>query len=294
MSKAKIGFICSMLIAGSLGLFVRGIPLSSAQIALVRGIVGSLFIFGFACLSGRRFSFNCIRKNLVPLLLSGIALGFNWMLLFQAYRYTTIATATICYYFAPVLILFLSPLVLKERLDKIKVLCILVAMAGMVCVAGNGGIGDGNFLGILYGLGAALVYASIVLLNKRLQDISGVESAFVQLLVSAIAMFPYVLFTDGIHFAKISGTAILLLIVVGIVHTGVMYLLYFSCLQKLSSQTAAVFSYIDPVSAIVFAAVILSEGMMPLQIAGGVLVLGATLLNEIYTFQKDKSKLSIE
>ncbi len=294
MNKAKIGFICSMLIAGSLGLFVRGIPLSSAQIALVRGIVGSLFIFGFAYLCGQRFSLARIRKNLIFLLLSGVALGFNWMLLFQAYRYTTIATATICYYFAPVLILFLSPLILKEKLNKVKVLCILAAMAGMVCVAGTGGAGSGNFVGILYGLGAALVYASIVLLNKRLKDISGVESAFVQLLVSVAAMLPYVLFTDGLHFGKISGTAVLLLIVVGVVHTGVMYLLYFSCLQKLSSQTAAVFSYIDPVSAIVFAAVFLQEGMKPLQIAGGALVLGATLINEIYTFRKGKRELAVE
>lgn len=294
MSKAKIGFICSMLIAGSLGLFVRGIPLSSAQIALTRGILGSLFIFGVALLSGQRFSVARIRQNFVPLLLSGIALGFNWMLLFQAYQHTTIATATICYYFAPVLILFLSPFLLKEKLNKVKVCCMLAAMAGMICVAGNGGAGSGNFVGVLYGLGAAVVYASIVLLNKRFQDISGVESAFVQLLVSALTMFPYVLFTDGLYLEKISGTAILLLIIVGVVHTGVMYLLYFSCLQKLESQTAAVFSYIDPVSAIVFAAIFLQEGMKPLQITGGVLVLGATLLNEVYAARQKGRKAVVQ
>lgn len=292
MSKAKIGFIFSMLIAGSIGLFVRNIPLSSAQIALVRGVAGCIFIFAFAFLSRQGISFARIRKNLPVLLLSGIALGFNWMLLFQAYRYTTIATATICYYFAPVLTLFLSPLILKERLDRVKVCCIFAAMAGMVCVAGVGGVGSGNFIGILYGLGAAVVYASIVLLNKRLRDISGVESAFVQLLVSAVTMFPYVLLTDGIHFAKISKTALLLLAVVGVIHTGVMYLLYFSCLQKLTSQTVAVFSYIDPVSAIVFAAVFLNEGMSLLQIVGGVLVLGAALMNEIYSTWNGKKDVS--
>ncbi len=284
MGKAKWGFICSMLIAGSLGLFVKGIPLSSAQIALVRGIVGSLFILAFSLLSGKRFSLAHIGKNIVPLLLSGVALGFNWMLLFQAYRYTTIAT--ICYYFAPVLVLFLSPLVLKEKFDKVKVLCIFTAMAGMVCVAGVGGADSGNVTGILYGLGAALVYAFIVLINKRLTGISGVESALVQLLVSALTMFPYLLLTGDTDFSGVSGRAIWLLAIVGVVHTGVMYLLYFSCLQKLEAQTAAVFSYIDPVSAILFAAVFLREGMKPLQIVGGLLVLGETLFYEVSAARK--------
>lgn len=286
MGKAKWGFICSMLIAGSLGLFVKGIPLSSAQIALVRGIVGSLFILAFSLLSGKRFSLARIGKNIVPLLLSGVALGFNWMLLFQAYRYTTIATATICYYFAPALVLFLSPFILKEKFDRVKVLCIFTAMAGMVCVAGVGGAGSGNVTGILYGLGAALAYAFIVLVNKRLIGISGVESALVQLFVSALTLFPYLLLTGETDFSGVSGRAIGLLAIVGVVHTGVMYLLYFSCLQKLEAQTAAVFSYIDPVSAILFAAVFLRERMQPLQIAGGLLVLGATLFYEVSAARK--------
>lgn len=294
MDRAKIGLIISMLIFGSIGLFVRNIPFTSSQIALERGIVGSIFLFLASFLFAHRISWERIRPNLWLLVASGIAIGINWIFLFQSYHYTTISNATICYYFAPIFVMFLSPLILKEQLKMITILCILSAMAGMFCIVGmdNGATGTNNTLGIVYGLAAATLYASIIIINKFLKNISGVESTFMQLLISAFSLFPYVLLTDGFQISTASHLSIVLLIIVGVVHTGIGYFIYFSAIQKLKSQTIATFSYIDPISAILMSSIFLHEEMTLLQIFGGILILGSTFLNEMYGAKKEFNQLN--
>lgn len=288
MKIARIQFFLSMLIVGSIGLFVRNIPFSSAQIALVRGILGCVFVFVFSLMSGQKVSGKKIKANRWILIASGIALGVNWILLFQAYKYTTISNATICYYFAPVLVMILSPLILKEPLNVLKVLCIVAALVGLACIAGvskKAGVND--FVGILYGLGAAVLYATVIFLNKRLKDITGIESSIVQLGISAISLLPYVLLNEGVKFDEMTITPIVLLLIVGVIHTGVVYLLYFSSMRELSGQSVAALSYIDPVVAILLASIFLHEKMTIVQLIGGILILGATFFNEIYVQRKE-------
>jgi len=281
MTKSKLGFLFSMVLSGSIGIFVKFIPYTSGQIAMVRGITGGIFLILCLFIFNKGINFKAIKENLLYLFISGAALGFNWMLLFEAYNYTSVATATICYYFAPVIVIFLSPIILKERLNFIKILCVLAAMLGIVFVSGTGN--GGSVKGILLGLSAAVFYAAVMLSNKKLKGISGMESGFVQLIVSAAVMSVYLFFTDSMHFDSLDAKELLLLLIVGLLHTGVLYLLYFTCIQKISAQTAAVFSYVDPVLAIIFSAVFLKEGMNSLQIAGGILVIGAAFVNEIYS-----------
>lgn len=282
MNKQKLLFALAMLIFGSIGLFVRTLPFTSSQIALARGLIGSAFLFASSFILKKGISFKRIRNNLKVLLPLGIMLGFNWILLFQAYRYTSIANATVSYYCAPVIVMLLTPVVFKEPLTRTNVLCIFAAMAGMVCISGAGGALDRqNLIGIAYGFGGAVFYAAIVLTNKFLKDISDFESAFTQLFVAALALLPYVLLTDGISFAGASAGAVLLLILVGVVHTGFSYLLYFASLPRLDSRTIATFSYIEPISAILLSSLFLAEPMTLVQAAGAVLILGATLVNEL-------------
>lgn len=282
MNKQKLLFALAMLIFGSIGLFVRTLPFTSSQIALARGLIGSAFLFASSFILKKGLSFKRIRNNLKVLLPLGIMLGFNWILLFQAYRYTSIANATVSYYCAPVIVMLLTPVVFKEPLTRTNVLCIFAAMAGMVCISGAGGVLDRqNLIGIAYGFGGAAFYAAIVLTNKFLKDISDFESAFTQLFIAALALLPYVLLTDGIRLAGASAGAVLLLILVGMVHTGFSYLLYFASLPRLDSRTIATFSYIDPISAILLSSLFLAEPITLVQAAGAVLILGATLVNEL-------------
>lgn len=282
MNKQKLLFALAMLIFGSIGLFVRTLPFTSSQIALARGLIGSAFLFASSFIFKKGLSFKRIRSNLKVLLPLGIMLGFNWILLFQSYRYTSIANATVSYYCAPVIVMLLTPVLFKEPLTRTNVICIFAAMAGMVCISGAGGALDRqNLIGIAYGFGGAVFYAAIVLTNKFLKDISDFESAFTQLFIAALALLPYVLLTDGIRLAGASAGAVLLLILVGVVHTGFSYLLYFASLPRLDSRTIATFSYIDPISAILLSSLFLAEPMTLIQAAGAVLILGATLVNEL-------------
>lgn len=282
MNKQKLLFALAMLIFGSIGLFVRTLPFTSSQIALARGLIGSAFLFASSFILKKGLSFKRIQSNLKVLLPLGIMLGFNWILLFQAYRYTSIANATVSYYCAPVIVMLLTPVVFKESLTRTNVLCIFAAMAGMVCISGAGGTLDRqNLIGIAYGFGGAVFYAAIVLTNKFLKDISDFESAFTQLFIAALALLPYVLLTDGIRLTGASAVTVMLLILVGVVHTGFSYLLYFTSLPRLDSRTIATFSYIDPISAILLSSLFLAEPMTLIQAAGAVLILGATLVNEL-------------
>ncbi|MDR2889081.1 MAG: DMT family transporter [Lachnospiraceae bacterium] len=285
MNGARIKYISSMLIFGSVGLLVRLLPLTSAQIALGRGSIGCLFLVGAFFLLRKRLSFEHIRADLIVLIISGISIGINWILLFQSYRYTTIATATICYYLAPVIVVLLSPLVLGETLNRLKIVCIITTLVGFVLITGWGGPGSNDLLGILYGVGAAFFYAVIILANKFLRHVTNMERTIIQLGISTIALLPYVLSTTGTA-TNLSLKSFGLLLIVGIVHTGLAYYLYFSGLNGLSGQTAALFSYFDPLTAILFSALFLSEPLVAAQIIGGVLILGSTLVNDLLSPKK--------
>jgi RarD protein len=287
--KFKAYTIAAMLIFGSIGLFVRGINLPYSEIALFRGIIGSTFLLLSMALLKNSFSWKAVRSNMTLLLLSGAAIGANWIFLFEAYKYTTISTATLCYYCAPVIVIMLSPLILKEKLSGLKIACVFASLQGMSFVAGinnlSGG-GQNNLLGIACGLIAAVLYASVMLMNKFLKGLSGIESSSTQLLIASAVLLPYVLLTEKVSFSAFTGNTILLILVVGIVHTGIAYLLYFSAMQKLPGQTIALFSYIDPITAIILSSLILGEVMNPLQILGAFLILGSTCISELYETRK--------
>ncbi len=294
MKRTKVSLILVMILFGSIGLFVREINCTSSQIALTRGLIGSVCLILSSFIIKQPLSWKRIKPNLGILIASGIAIGLNWIFLFEAYKYTTIATATICYYFAPVIVMFLSPLILKERLSGIKIVCILAAMLGMICITSTGesGVGQNHFLGLAYGIGAAVLYASIMIMNKFLKDVTSLESTVPQLGFAALAILPYVLFNGGFNISQLDSRSIILLIVVGVVHTGIGYLIYFGAFQKLSGQTIAAFSYIDPISAIILSSLLLREEMTSLQIVGGILILGSTYISELYRSKKAEINIS--
>jgi RarD protein len=272
-----------MLIFGSIGLIVRGIPLSSAQIAMIRGVIGSVFLIIAAIITKKKLTLKGIKKNIVFLIVSGAALGFNWILLFEAYRHTSITNATISYYFAPVIVVFLSPLLLKEKLTLRKFLCILAAIIGMFLVVwsgGDGSLGSNELIGIGFGLSAAFLYALVVILNKLIKSMGGLDTTIIQLTIASVILIPYVLLQGSVPFDLLNTSAIIKLLLVGLLNTGVAYLLYFSSVQKLESQTVAIFSYIDPISAVVMSAIFIGEKISGLQLIGGILILGGAFISE--------------
>jgi len=293
MKKEKYLLAIIMIGFGSIGLFVKSVPFTSGQIALARGAIGSLFIFLYTLISKQKLSWSRIRPNLYLLILLGTLIGINWILLFQAYHYTTIPNATVLYYLAPVIMVILANRFLKEKLTAVRIISILAALMGMVCIVGIdlSAVSASDLTGFSFALGAAVLYATVITLNKFLKNISGIESTFVQLLFAAISLFPYVMMTDGFSLKGVSSAAIGLILFVGIFHTGISYTIYFTVVRKISNQTVAAYSYIDPVSAILMSTLFFHESMTPLQILGGVLILGATMVSELFG-NNPKSTLS--
>ena len=280
----RLMLITSMTIFGTIGLFVRNIPVSSGELALYRAILAALLIGGFLMLTKQRIPFYRIKKEIPLLLVSGIAMGINWMLLFEAYKYTTVSVATLSYYFAPVIVIVACPILFKEKLSNKQIVCFIMSTLGLVLITGIGDMGGkNNLIGILFGLGAAVFYATVILLNKFIKNVEGIHRTFLQFLAAIIVLIPYVLMTSGITLGGLDGIGWANLLIVGIVHTGVTYCIYFSSLKELPGQKAAILSYVDPLLAVLCSVTILHEKMSIMQIAGGVLILGFTLWNEIPT-----------
>jgi RarD protein len=286
--SARILFLSSMVIFGTIGVFVRQIPLPSGVLALSRAVIAILFL-GCVLLFGKtRIRWRELKGELGWLLLSGAAMAINWILLFESYRYTTVATATLCYYLAPVFVVLLSPLVLKERLSLIKGICAAVAVLGMVFVSGvfEGGLDLSRLPGILFGVGAAAFYAAVILLNKKMKPIPAMDCTVIQLAAAALVLVPYTLLVEDYAAVALSPLGIGLLVAVGVVHTGIAYALYFGSVRKLPAQTVAIFSYIDPVVAILLSALFLQEPMTVWGWVGAVLILGSTLVSELSATKK--------
>ena len=279
----RLQFSLSMVVFGTIALLVRNIALTSAQIALARAALAAILL-GFYLLIRRTNPIKGVKKSdLLLLLASGTAMGFNWILLFEAYNHTTVSLATLCYYFAPVLVTILSPLLFREKMSARSILCFIASTAGLVLIVGIGGTGASNhFVGILFGLGAALLYAMVMLLNKSIKSVDGLSRTFLQFLAAIVVLTPYVLIVDGgFPLGNLSTVGWVCLLVVGLIHTGVTYCLYFSSLWKLPGQEAAILSYIDPLVAVLVSVIFLHEAITTWQIVGGALILGASLLNEI-------------
>jgi RarD protein len=290
----------SMLIFGTIGLFRRYIPLSSGLLAFSRGILGAVFL-GLFLIIRRLSEQRCktgndgdIQESRTPacelplrilflLILSGALIGVNWILLFEAYNYTTVATATLCYYMQPTIVILLSPLFFHERLTAKKLVCAFLAVLGMFLVSGAAGEGipQGDaFRGILCGLGAAVLYAAVVIMNKCIRNIDPYLKTILQLASASVCLLPYLAVTGQLSYVKLDGFSLFMLLVVGIVHTGIAYTLYFGSTDGLKAQTIALFSYIDPVSALFISVLFLHEPMGAAGLVGAVLILGAAFAAE--------------
>jgi len=281
-AKARLMLIASMFIFGTLAPFVRNIPISSGELALCRAVLAALFIGGYLMVSKNKIPFSEIRREVPLLLVSGIAMGINWIFLFEAYKYTTVSVATLSYYFAPVLVTVICPFLFQEHLTKKQILCFVMSTVGVVMIIGVSGLESpgSDLIGIGFGLCAAVFYAAVILLNKFIKNIAGIPRAFLQFLSAIVVLIPYVAWTGGLHVSSLDSTGLCCLLIVGLFHTGVTYCMYFSSLKELKGQEAAILSYIDPLTAVLISVAFLNERLSLMQAIGGILILGFAAWNE--------------
>lgn len=278
---AYVQLILAMIIFGSIGIFVTNIPMTSVNIVLSRTLIGGLFILFIIFIKKEKVNKTILKENLLLLILSGMSMGLSWIFLFEAYKYSTVSMATLTYYLAPVMILILSPILLKETLTKNKLIGIIAAMVGMVLVNGAAMGGSDPTKGLMFGLSSAFFYTILMLLNKRLKPgLSGLMITLIQLFAAFAIILLFVIFISEESFILPKGMGLVNLLILCIVHTGLACFLYFSAVQELPGQTIALCSYIDPLSALLFSAIFLSERLSPIQIIGAVFILGGAAYGE--------------
>ena len=271
-------YILAMLIFGTNGYLVAHLSLQGSQIVLVRTLVGGLLLTAIVLLRGG-FDREAVRAEWRDLLFGGVALGLNWVALFTAYRLLNVSLATLIYYAGPMLVLLFSPLLFRESLTPQKIAAVAIVAAGLFCITGSITSAGMSLTGLLAAVLSALFYASLIIFNKRIVKTGGMQTAALELDVAFVVVLIYVLLTAGIP--RPLKADIPYLLVLGLVNTGIAYMLYFTGLQKLPGQSVALISYVDPVSALVFSALLLHETMTPLQVLGAVLIIGGALLGEL-------------
>ena len=279
--KVPYAFIFAMIVFGTIAVFVKNINVSSGEKALYRAVLALTIIGIYLLVTKSKIKIKEIKKELILLLISGAAMGFNWILLFESYNYTTIAVSTLCYYMAPIIVTVFCAVVLKEKLSKKEIICFSLATLGVVLVIGTVNTsGNGTDLkGIIFGLGAACLYATVIIINKYIKKVEGIHRTFFQFLSAIMVLFPYVLLTDGINIGALDKNGWICLLILGIVHTGISYCLYFSSMRKMKGQEVAVLSYIDPFVALIISVSI--EAPTIYQIIGAIMIIGFSIINEI-------------
>lgn len=276
-------FLTSMIMYGTIGIFRRFIPVESATLAMLRGIIGVSVLIFVKLILRQKPDFSAIKKNVIPLVISGFFIGINWLTLFEAYNYTSVAIATLCYYMAPVFTIIVSPFLLKEKLNLHKIICILIALVGMILISGvfKGEKQPSSFIGIALALVSAILYSCVILTNKKITGINPYDKTIIQLAASAVILLPYVLLKEKPVFSTLQVSPIIMILIVGIIHTGLAYAFYFGSLEHLAAQKVAIFSYIDPIVAVLLSTLLLGESMGALEIAGTICVLCAAIGSEI-------------
>ena len=283
----RVAMAVSMAVFGTIGFFVRNISVSSGELALYRAVLAALLIGAYLIVTRQKIPFREIGKEARLLLLSGAVMGINWILFFQAFRYTTVSLATLSYYFAPVIVTVASTVLFREKLTGRQILCFVMSTLGLVLITGTVGFSGGrDLIGVLFGIGAAFLYATVILLNKFIKNVDGIHRTLLQFLAAIVVLAPYVALSGGSTLCTMDGKGWISLLVIGLIHTGVFYCVYFSSLKELPGQKTAILSYIDPLMAVIVSVAILGEPLTWLQAIGGLLILGFTLLNELAPVKK--------
>ena len=282
-SAAKLQLIFTMLLFGTIGTLSRFINMPSSIICLGRAFFGVLMILVILAMRREKPDYEAIRRNRWWLLLSSTLMCCNWICQFEAFKYTTIATSTLCYYMQPVFYILAGAIVLKEKLTPKKVVCVLIAFAGMILVSGvlQTGLHISELKGVMFGVAGGFFYAMVVLINKYMKDISPVNTTIVQMALVSVIMVPYSAATGAFSEVSITAVGIICLLILGCLHTGIGYIIYFDAVNKLSTQTVGILSYIDPVEAVLLSAFFLKEPISIFTIVGAVMILGATAFSEL-------------
>lgn len=279
-NKAFFKYLFALLLFGLNGIVASFIELSSLQIVLLRTFIGSILLVALFFITGGKLTFYKHKKQSVFLTVSGIAMGASWMFLYEAYARIGVSIASLLYYCGPVIVMALSPLLFKEKITANKVVGFLAVIVGVVLINTNSFNGKGDVFGIICGLLSAVMYAFMVICNKKAKKITDLENSTLQLAIAFLTVALFVGLKQG-YTMEIAPASILPIFILGLLNTGVGCYLYFSSIGKLKVQTVAICGYLEPLSAVIFSVIFLKETMLTFQILGAVFIIGGAMFAEL-------------
>ena len=289
MNRLKLAFV--MVIWGSLGVFTRSIPLSALSLAFLRAFIAlPVLLIGMKKPRGLQW------PHLRPYIFSGVLLGFGWLTLFYGYKHTSISSAVIVYNMCPVYVMILAPLVLKETISKVQIAVILASMLGLILIVSNGLSEGYGYMGLALSALSGLFYAVIVLINRGIKNRLDTRTAtFVQVFTAMVVLLPFVLMDGNIFtVVRLDALAIAFTLLLGVLHTGVAYTLFFSVYAHMKSVEVVSYSYLEPLFGILFSVIFTGERLALPQMIGGILILGSTFAGEMLKERKPSKAKPIQ
>ncbi len=284
-TRYKIQYLLVSCAFGTLSIFVRNISRSTAVIVSYRAWIAVIFLVCYMAVKGMRPDWKEIRINIVPLLVTGLSTSAGLFLLFNSYRYTSVAVATLVYFLAPVILSVLAALILKEHFGRRKRIALFAALCGMLLVSGviHSGLPQGReMIGILNAFFGAFTYALYMLYSKLFKPMDKYVRTACQLLITAVSMTVYTLVTEGISsFSGLNGKEIILLLCLGIFLTGAAYVIFFEAMSHIPSSSVSILSYADPTVAVFVSALFFREPIDIFVVLGAVLIIGAAIFSEL-------------
>lgn len=272
-------YLCALLLFGLNGIVASNIEMNSYEIVFLRTLIGGAILAVLFLAGGGRFHIWQNRRDALFITLSGVAMGASWMFLYEAYQQVGVSLASLLFYCAPVIVMALSPLVFREKLTAPKIAGFTVVVAGLVLVNG-GASGQLSIWGLFCGVMSAITYAALIILNKQAKNIGGMENSVIQLLASFLTVAAFVCARQGLQL-DVPSDAWPWVLVLGLINTGLGCYLYFSSMRQLPVQTVATLSYLEPLAAVGFAALLLGESMTVLQVIGAACIIGGAMIGEL-------------
>ncbi len=281
----RIKLLLVMIMWGSLGVFTRSIPLSALSLAFLRAFIALPVLFVVMKMKKE----NNVKWPLIkPYLISGVLLGFGWLTLFYGFKHTSISSAVMIYNMCPVYVMIAAPQVLKETISKVQIAVISISFLGLLLIVGHNLLDGYGFMGLALSAISGMLYATIVLINRSIKvRVDNQTATFVQIFAAMIVLLPFVLIDGNILMVVyLDARAVIYTILLGVLHTGVAYTIFFSLYTHMKSVEIVSYSFLEPLFGILFSVIFVGETLTFPQIIGGIMIFGSNYIGEMLKDRK--------
>ncbi len=281
-TRGTLEMAAAMFLSGTLGFFVVESGQAAYNVVFLRCLFGAIFL-GLYCLARGFFKDTGLnRKTLLMTALGGVAIVSNWILLFSSYKLASISISTAVYHTQPFFLLIIGAVILREAIPHNKIAWIALAFAGVLMVSdldlASFTLSSEYVLGLGLALSAAVLYAIATMIAKQLKGIRPHLIALIQVTIGIFMLLPFASFAD---MAAAGGIQWSYLVILGAVHTCLMYILMYSAFQKLPTPIIAVMSFIYPVVAIMVDYIFYDQSLSMMQFVGiGTIMFASFAVNQ--------------